>query len=115
MISDLSLLEISSALQRGEFSSRELTQSCLDRIASLEPPLHAFLHIAGKSALQQAEAADRKRTEARRAGEPVSPLLGITLAVKDVLAVEGLPCTCGSRILEGYVPPFTATAVKRLL
>ncbi len=114
MITDLTLLETSAALQRGEFSSRELTQSCLERIASLEPQLHAFLHIAEKSALQQAEAADKKRAEARRSGEMVPPLLGIPLAVKDVLAVEEMPCTCGSRILEGYVPPFTATAVKRL-
>jgi aspartyl-tRNA(Asn)/glutamyl-tRNA(Gln) amidotransferase subunit A len=114
MITDLTLLEAAAALQRGDFSSSELTQACLERIASLEPQLHAFLHIAEKSALQQAEAADKKRAEARRSGETVSPLLGIPLAVKDVLAVEGLPCTCGSRILEGYVPPFTATAVKRL-
>jgi aspartyl-tRNA(Asn)/glutamyl-tRNA(Gln) amidotransferase subunit A len=114
MITDLTLLEAAAALQRGDFSSRELTQACLERIASLEPQLHAFLHIAEKFALQQAEAADKKRTEARRSGETASPLLGIPLAVKDVLAVEGLPCTCGSRILEGYVPPFTATAVKRL-
>jgi aspartyl-tRNA(Asn)/glutamyl-tRNA(Gln) amidotransferase subunit A len=114
MITDLTLLETAAALQRGDFSSRELTQNCLERIASLEPQLHAFLHIAEKSALQQAEATDEKRAEARRSGETMSLLLGIPLAVKDVLAVEGLPCTCGSRILEGYVPPFTATAVKRL-
>jgi len=114
MITDLSLLEAASALQRGEFSSRELTQSCLERIASLEPQLHAFLHIAQESALEQADAADKKLSEARRLGLPLSSLLGIPLAVKDVLAVEGCPCTCGSRILEGYVPPFTATAVKRL-
>ena len=115
MITDLTLLEAASALQRGDFSSRELTQACLDRIASLEPELHAFLHIAEESALQQAEAADKKRAEARISGQTVSPLLGIPLAVKDVISVvEGMPCTCGSRILEGYVPPFTATAVKRL-
>jgi aspartyl-tRNA(Asn)/glutamyl-tRNA(Gln) amidotransferase subunit A len=114
MITDLTLLETAAALQRGEFSSRELTQACLERITSLEPRLHAFLHIAEKSALQQAEAADKKRAEARLSGETVSSLLGVPLAVKDVLAVEGLPCTCGSRILEGYVPPFSATAVKRL-
>jgi aspartyl-tRNA(Asn)/glutamyl-tRNA(Gln) amidotransferase subunit A len=114
MITDLTLLETSAALQRGEFSSRELTQSCLERIASLEPQLHAFLHIAEKSALQQADAADKKRAEARRLGQTAPSLLGIPLAVKDVLAVEEMPCTCGSRILEGYVPPFTATAVKRL-
>lgn len=114
MITDLTLLEAAAALQRGEFSSRELTQACLERIASLEPLLHAFLHIAEKSALQQAEAADKKRSEARLSGETMSPLFGIPLAVKDVISVADIPSTCGSRILEGYVPPFTATAVKRL-
>jgi aspartyl-tRNA(Asn)/glutamyl-tRNA(Gln) amidotransferase subunit A len=114
MMTDLSLLEAQSGLSRDEFSSRELVQVCLDRIALLEPDLHAFLHIAGESALRQAEAADKRRAEARQSGTAVPPLLGIPLAVKDVLSVEGMPCTCGSRILEGFVPPFTATAVKRL-
>jgi aspartyl-tRNA(Asn)/glutamyl-tRNA(Gln) amidotransferase subunit A len=114
MITDLSLLETKAALQRGEFSSRELTKACLERIFLLEPELHAFLHIAKESALKQADAADNKRAEARLSGESVSPLLGIPLAVKDVLSVGGMPCTCGSRILEGYIPPYTATAVKRL-
>jgi len=114
MISDLTLLDATSALQRGEFSSRELTQACINRITALESNLHAFLHIAEESALTQADAADKKLANARRSGLPIPPLLGIPLAVKDVLAVEGMPCTCGSRILEGYIPPFTATAVKRL-
>jgi aspartyl-tRNA(Asn)/glutamyl-tRNA(Gln) amidotransferase subunit A len=114
MITELTLLEAASAMRSGEISSRELTQACLDRIAALDPSLHAFLHIAEKSVLEQADRADKKWTEVRRSGLPVQPLLGIPLAVKDVLAVEGMPCTCGSKILEGYVPPFTATAVKRL-
>jgi aspartyl-tRNA(Asn)/glutamyl-tRNA(Gln) amidotransferase subunit A len=114
MITDLTLLEAQSALGRGEISSRELVQACLGRISALEPELHAFLHIAEETALGQADAADRKRTEARRSNTACPPLLGIPLAVKDVLAVEAMPCTCGSKILEGFVPPFTATAVKRL-
>ena len=114
MITELTLLEAASALQRGEFSSRELTQASLDRIAALEPELHAFLHIANESALTQADAADIKLTNARRSSLPIPPLLGIPLAVKDVISVENMPCTCGSRILEGYIPPFTATAVNRL-
>jgi len=115
MITDLTLLEAAAGLHRGDFSSRELTQACLDRITTLEPELHAFLHIAQESALEKADAADKKLSEARRSNISAHPLLGIPLAVKDVLAMEGMPCTCGSRILEGYVPPFTATAVKRLL
>ncbi len=69
--------------------------------------------MAGHSALQHADQADKER-KASGAG-PARPLLGIPVAIKDVLTVQGLPCTCGSRILEGFVPPFTATSVKRLL
>jgi aspartyl-tRNA(Asn)/glutamyl-tRNA(Gln) amidotransferase subunit A len=114
MITDLTLLEAASALQRGEFSSRELTQACINRITVQQPALHAFLHISEESALKQADAADTKLAYARHSSQPVSPLLGIPLAVKDVISVENMPCTCGSRILEGYISPFTATAVKRL-
>jgi aspartyl-tRNA(Asn)/glutamyl-tRNA(Gln) amidotransferase subunit A len=110
-LTSLSLTEMQAGLQAGDFSSRELVQAALDRIAELDGSLHAFLHVAAESALAQADAADRQRREARTAG----PLLGIPLAVKDVLSVEGLPCTAGSRILEGFVPPFTATSVKRLV
>ncbi len=110
-LTDLSLLEAQSALQKGEISSRELTQAALERISALDGALHAFLHVAAESALEQAEAADRRR-KTENGGK--SPLLGIPLAVKDVLTVEGMPCTCGSKILEGYLPPYTATVVKRL-
>ena len=92
------------------FSSLELTQASLDRVSQLEPSLHAFLHIAGQSAIRQAEEAD----DLRKRGSDARPLLGIPMAIKDVLTVEGLPCTCGSRILEGFIPPYTATAVRRL-
>ncbi len=110
-LASLSLTEARSLLQKGEISSRELTQAVLDRIAALDGRLHAFLHVAAGSALEQADAADH-----RRKLEPAldNPLLGIPLGVKDVLAVQDMPCTCGSKILEGYVPPYTATAVKRL-
>lgn len=108
-LTELSLTEAQTALHKGEISSRELTQAALDRIAALDGDLHSFLHVAAESALQQADEADQKR----RNGD-AGPLLGIPLAVKDVFTVEGMPCTCGSRILEGWVPPFSATVVKRL-
>jgi aspartyl-tRNA(Asn)/glutamyl-tRNA(Gln) amidotransferase subunit A len=108
---DLTLTEALSLLNKGEISSRELTWACLDRIQALEPTLHAFLHIAQTSALAQADAADYKRKNDDCAQ---MPLLGIPLAVKDVLSVEGMPCTCGSKVLEGFMPPYTATAVKNL-
>src|SRR6187551_1501158 len=115
-LTDLSLTEAQAALSKGEISSRELTQATLDRIAALDGELHSFLHVATELALKQADAADerRRKTVAPLRGRGCGPLLGIPLAVKDVFTVEGMPCTCGSRILEGWVPPFSATVVKRL-
>ncbi len=111
----LSVREILSGLQRGEFSSREVTQACLEQIERCEPALHAFITLTPDLALHMADAADRKRAEAHAAGQPVPPLLGLPLAVKDILALEGIRCTCGSKMLENFVPPYTAAAVQRLL
>ena len=110
-ISELTLTGASALLKKGAISSRELTQAALERIAALDGGLHAFLHIAADSALEQADAADRQR---KASPTDAQPLLGIPLAVKDVLTVSGMPCTCGSKILEGYMPPYTATVVNRL-
>lgn len=111
---DLTLSDLSAALGRGDISSLQVTRACLDRLARLDPALHAFLHVAGEQALLEAEQADQRLREGRRAGEERPPLLGVPIAVKDVLVVEGMPCTAGSKILEGFLPPFTATAVRRL-
>src|SRR5688572_19647983 len=113
--SDLSLTEAQSALRKGEISSRALTQAVLDRISALDGKLHSFLHVAAESALQQADAADKKLVEQRKQADHTgSSLQGLPIAVKDVFTIEGMPCTCGSKILEGWVPPFTATVVKNL-
>lgn len=103
------------ALRTGEFSCRELALAYLNRIEELDPKLHAFLHLAPEKALDQADVADRGYAAWR--SDPTNslpPLLGLPMAIKDVLCVAGLPCTCGSRILEGFIPPFSATTVKRL-
>jgi aspartyl-tRNA(Asn)/glutamyl-tRNA(Gln) amidotransferase subunit A len=115
-LTDLSLTQAMAALRSAECSSRELVQACLERSARLEPQLHAFLKLTPETALAQAAAADR-RLRAWRRDQTFSlpPLTGIPLAIKDVLCVADLPCTCGSRILENYVPPYSATAVERLL
>jgi len=119
-LTDLTLTQAISALFHGKTSSRELTRACLERIERLEPSLHAYLYLAADSALAQAEAADREWVALRRTdsqftdSRSTKPLLGIPIAIKDVLAVEGLPCTAGSKILEGFIPPFTATSVKCL-
>jgi aspartyl-tRNA(Asn)/glutamyl-tRNA(Gln) amidotransferase subunit A len=115
-LTDLSLLEALHALREGEISSRELVQACLERIESLNPVIQAFLSLAPENALSQADQADRRLVDWRRVrAEPLPPLFGAPLAVKDVLCVKDMPCTCGSRILENYIPPFSATAVERLL
>jgi len=115
-ITRLTLLEAAGALRAGELSSEQLTRACLSRIAEADGRVHAFLHVAEDLALEQARAADRRLAEwRRRGGEQPSPLAGIPLAVKDVLCLQGVPATCGSRILEGFRPPYTATSVRRLL
>src|SRR5574341_1449009 len=109
-LTTLTLTEMQTGLNKGRFSSRELVQAALDRISQQDASIHAFLHIAAESALKQADEADRQRKTDNR-----QPLLGIPVAIKDVLTMEGLPCTCGSKILQGFIAPYTATSVKRLL
>ena len=112
---DLSLTQIVQALRKGEFSSRELTQAYLERIDRFEPDLHAFITLTPEAALAQAERADIQLAEGRRNEEKRLPaLLGVPIAVKDVLCVEGVRCTCGSLILENFIPPYNATTVERL-
>lgn len=115
-LTDLSLTEAVDALRHSRVSSRELTRAYLERIERLDPQIHAFLALDSEGALQQADAADRRLAAWRQdPTAPLPPLLGLPLAVKDVLCVAGLPCTCGSRILEGFVPSYNATAVQRLV
>ena len=96
-------------LDRREVSSVELTRSCLERIDSVEDKVQSFITITPELALEQAEAADRMIA----AGE-AHPLTGIPLQIKDVMCTEGIRTTCASRMLEGYVPVYNATAVDRL-
>ena len=99
-LSQLTIHEVHSLLRRGEVSSYETTQAVLDRILSLDNDVKAYLTLAPELALAQAAEADQRRAD----GED-HPLLGVPVAIKDVISIAGLPTTCGSRILEEYVPP----------
>ncbi len=112
---DLSILEMLSAVRHGACSCRELTQACLEQIDAQEPDLHTFITLTPELALRLADKADQCRASANRYGDTLPPLLGLPLAVKDTLCLQGVRCTCGSRILEHYLPPYTATTVQRLL
>ncbi len=115
-LTDLSVAQMAAGLRAGEFSSRELTQAFQARIARRDPALHAFLHHTPALALAQAGAADQRLAAWRKdPAAPLSPLTGIPLAVKDVLCLADVRCTCGSRILETFTPVYSATAVERLL
>lgn len=102
--------ELAAQLAAGEISSVEATQAHLDRIQGVDADVHAFLHVNTEEALATAADVDRRRA----AGEQLGQLAGVPVAVKDVLTTKGQPTTSGSRILEGWNPPYDATAVEHL-
>ncbi len=106
----LSAADLAASLRNGDLTSVEATQAHLDRITAVDTAVHAFLHVDTEGALAQAKAADQRRAE----GGDVPPLLGVPIAVKDIVTTRGLPTTAGSRILEGWVPPYDASLVTRL-
>ena len=104
-------VELAAKIASRELSSVEVTQAHLDRIEAVDPAVHAFLHVDSARALAGAAAVDAKIA----AGERVGPLAGVPLALKDVLTYAGAPTTCGSKILENWIPPYNATVTQRLL
>ena len=105
-----SIAGILTAIRNGETTARETTERYLSRIREQDARIHAFLSADREYALTQADRIDKLQSK----GEALPPLAGLPVAIKDVLALEGFPATAGSKILEGYRPPYTATAVKRL-
>ena len=108
-LTKMGVADARAGLAAGDFSSVDLTQAVLRRIEQVDGALHAYLRTTPTQALAAAAQADRLRAE----GDS-RPLLGIPLAIKDVLMTSGVETTAGSRILEGFVPPYTATAVQNL-
>jgi len=102
--------EMAKALAAKEISSVDLTKAHLDRIAEVDSQVKAFLHVDADGALAQAKAVDEKIAS----GQTLSPLAGVPLALKDVLTQQGVPTTAGSKILQGWRPPYDSTVVAKL-
>ena len=102
--------EMANALKAGEISAVELTQAHLQRIIEVDEKVKAFLFVDSEGALAQAKDVDARRNK----GEKLPPLAGVPLALKDVMVQKGVPTTCGSKILEGWRPPYDATVVRKL-
>jgi len=102
--------QLATRLADREVSSVEATQCHLDRIADVDGEVFAFLHVNADDALATAREVDR----ARAAGEQLHPLAGVPIAIKDVVVTKGMPSTAGSKILEGWIPPYDATLVERI-
>ncbi|GGV08980.1 glutamyl-tRNA(Gln) amidotransferase subunit A [Kitasatospora herbaricolor] len=102
--------ETASAIAKGDVSAVEVAQAHLDRIDAVDKRVNAFLHVDTEGALSAARAVDAKRAK----GEELGPLAGVPLALKDVFTTKGVPTTAGSKILEGWVPPYDATLTGRL-
>ena len=102
--------ELSAAMAAGEVSAADITEAHLDRITAVDDQVKAFLHVGADEARARAREVDAKRA----AGEPLGPLAGVPVAVKDLFTTVGMPTTCGSKILEGWHPPYESTITQRL-
>ena len=103
-------VELAALIAAGDVSAREVTEAHLDRIQAFDERINAFLHVDHAGALAAASAVDAKRS----AGDQLGPLAGVPLALKDVFTTKGIPTTAGSKILQGWRPPYDATLVERL-
>ncbi|WP_430542797.1 Asp-tRNA(Asn)/Glu-tRNA(Gln) amidotransferase subunit GatA [Streptomyces iconiensis] len=106
----LSAAEIAGRIARGEVTAVEVAEAHLARIEAVDEKVHAFLHVDREGALAAAREVDAKRER----GETLGPLAGVPVALKDIFTTEGIPTTVGSKILEGWIPPYDATVTRRL-
>ncbi|MDT0378670.1 Asp-tRNA(Asn)/Glu-tRNA(Gln) amidotransferase subunit GatA [Streptomyces sp. DSM 42041] len=106
----LTAAEIAAKIASGEVTAVQVAEAHLARIDAVDEKVHAFLHVDREGALAQAREVDAKRER----GEKLGPLAGVPLALKDIFTTAGIPTTVGSRILEGWIPPYDATVTRRL-
>ena len=111
MLNQLTISELSAKLARREVSAREATQACLDQIARVDEKIHAFISHDAADALAQADAADKDLSQG---GRTARCLLGVPIAIKDVLAAKNQPLNCGSKILGKFTSPYDATVIEKL-
>ncbi|MGC8744286.1 MAG: Asp-tRNA(Asn)/Glu-tRNA(Gln) amidotransferase subunit GatA [Verrucomicrobiia bacterium] len=108
----LTITESANGLSKGDFTSQELVQACLEQIQSVDKKLNAFLWIDAQDAIAQAVAADKEIRAGANYNE--KPLLGIPIAIKDLISVKGHPLRCASKILDKYIAPYDATVIEKL-
>jgi aspartyl-tRNA(Asn)/glutamyl-tRNA(Gln) amidotransferase subunit A len=110
MLEALIVTDVPDRVRSGEIAAAAIAEDVVRRIDAIDPALHAFLHVNREGIVNDARAIDARRSN----GEALGPLAGVPIALKDALCTRGMPTTCASRILEGYVPPYDATVVARL-
>lgn len=112
MLNRLTIKEAIDGLSKMEFTSRALVEACLDRIRKVDKKVNAFLWIDHEDAIVQAVCADKQIQNGVTHKE--KPLLGVPIAIKDLISVKGHPLRCASKILNGYIAPYDATVIEKL-
>src|SRR6187549_2298820 len=105
-----SIASLAESVRSRKVKARDLTEAYLDRVARLDGAIGSYLLVAGDAARRRADEVDR----ALDAGDPVGPLAGVPIALKDIFVTKGIETTCASRILKGFIPPFESTVSDRL-
>ena len=107
---DLTALELGAAIKKGETTAVEAVECCFARMKEMEPEVHAFINLDEERAMDQAKKVQKEIEEGKLTG----PLAGVPVAVKDNICTKGFATTCGSRMLEHFVPPYDAFAARKL-